>query len=804
MGASTIHRTRPRARASAGACGIALALAACLGARDARGGAAIVGTVADPACTAAVAWPGEAYGLKLVPGLPASRTDFLADLRAKGGASIGRAAYVGGSWIFESRWRIAMAPPEDVGFVYVTGPDGRIAVDSSLMPSAFDFGLATEIIVGNSLPIGVDAGIGLVLPAGGGSYVVDLDGPGPQPAATFPFGTASAVQVVFAPLAEVNPLVQPSTCDVGGAVNDPFTNAGTIVGYNAYRVADGGSRVPPTVAQFAGHWQAYLPFSPSLPDVALTTCRSVAIADPAGMAAVSGYRDNDNRPYSGDELLIFNDGALNGNGTPRASGTPPAAGVEYWYAFQPVIGQSAGQTIANLQGIGLTNLFTPTITVIATPDGPGTGADFDGDGRAELYSPQARLGIGGLGLTNGSYPALSTPVLGALDARGCSGACPPLSCDGIDVLPPVGCEGEAVELTALISGGLGRIGVEWDVDGDTIADATGSPALVLLPAGASAVGLTVTDSCTPVAQSCTASTVVTVNAEPVVTASAGGPTTFCARDGGSVTLTGDPPGLATWQWRLDGADLPGQQARTIVATASGAYTVVATDAAGCGSESAAVTIDADACTCLALDCGLITIDPLLPCADAPISFSVSPLGGDLPLFFSWDVDGDTTVDGTTNPFTTTLAASAYTVGVSVQDSCPGFPGPQECSVSRPFVVAPGASSIGEVSGPSDRPLRVLAHGAALEVSARPAAAAYDLYGNAIGTWVPGPTPALACLVTTWTDLGGGRLRLDVPLARNSWCVVTASNTCGEGPAGTDSFGRDRAVRGNFALCGALP
>jgi hypothetical protein len=514
----------------------------------------------------------------------------------------------------------------DVGFVYITGPDGRFSVDSSHVDSEMDFGIATETVLGNSLPVGLDGGIGLVLPEGGVPYAVDLDGPGPEAAADYPFGMADAVQVAFAPLAEVNPLVQPPGCGVGANDDDPFTNVGTIVGYNVYRVADGGARIPPTPTQFGGHWQAYLPFSPSLPNVALTTCRSVGIADPADMPAVSGYRDNDGRPYSGDELMIFHDGVLNGDGTPRPSGAPLAPGVEYWYAFQPVIGQNPGETIADLEGVVLTSLGESRISVIATRDGPATGADLDRDGTPDFYSPQAVLGIGGLGLTNKSAPALSTPVLGALDARDCSSACPPLSCLRIDARPPSTCAGEAVELTGVASGGAGSLWFEWDLDGDTVADVTGNPAVVPLGAGLHAIDVTVTDRCTPVAQACTSSTSVQVS----------------------------------------------------------------------------------------------------------------------------------------------------------------------------------ASSIGEVSGASDGPLLVRDRGDALEISSRPAALAYNVYGAALGRWVPGPTPGLACLLTSWTDLGGGRLLLAVPLASNSWCVVTASDLTCEGPAGLDTLSRERTLADNFLLCGPLP
>jgi hypothetical protein len=78
-----------------------------------------------------------------------------------------------------------------------------------------------------------------------------------------------------------------------------------------------------------------------------------------------------------------------------------------------------------------------------------------------------------------------------------------------------------------------------------------------------------------------AATTVTVNAKlatPAITA--GGSTTFCA--GGSVTLTA--PAGYTYAWST------GATSQSIVASASGNYTVTVTNASGCSATSAATTV----------------------------------------------------------------------------------------------------------------------------------------------------------------------------------------------------------------------
>ena len=73
---------------------------------------------------------------------------------------------------------------------------------------------------------------------------------------------------------------------------------------------------------------------------------------------------------------------------------------------------------------------------------------------------------------------------------------------------------------------------------------------------------------------------VTMNAAPVATVTANGPTTFCA--GGSVVLSA--PAAASYLWSS------GETTQTIVASVDGPYTVTVTDGNGCSATSANMNI----------------------------------------------------------------------------------------------------------------------------------------------------------------------------------------------------------------------
>lgn len=123
---------------------------------------------------------------------------------------------------------------------------------------------------------------------------------------------------------------------------------------------------------------------------------------------------------------------------------------------------------------------------------------------------------------------------------------------------------------------------------------------------------------------------------PSASITSGGPTTICPAD--SVILTGSAGNGYTYQWRKDGANIPGANSQTYAANASGAYTVAITNTGGCtaisntinvtvaGSGSPDVTITASPSTAV--------------CAGAPVTFTATSTNQGTNPVYQWRVNGN--------------------------------------------------------------------------------------------------------------------------------------------------------------------
>jgi hypothetical protein len=89
----------------------------------------------------------------------------------------------------------------------------------------------------------------------------------------------------------------------------------------------------------------------------------------------------------------------------------------------------------------------------------------------------------------------------------------------------------------------------------------------------------------------------------------------------------------------------------------------------------------------------------------------------------------------------------------------------------------------------------------LMIEKEPAATAYNVYADSLGSWYsPTPGEGTVCGITTWTDNQDGTVTLDYELPAGSWVLVTASDPCREGPAGADSGGAERFGIGSWHDC----
>ena len=147
---------------------------------------------------------------------------------------------------------------------------------------------------------------------------------------------------------------------------------------------------------------------------------------------------------------------------------------------------------------------------------------------------------------------------------------------------------------------------------------------------------------------------VTVNANPTVSVSPGGPTTFC--QGGSVSLSASPVTGGTYQWTSGGVNIPGATQLSYLATTTGNFAVRVTNANGCVGNSVNT---------------LVTVKPL-PVAQINASGSTNfCLGGSVllradsasGLTYQWQLNGQNIAGATLSTFSATQQG-AYRVIVT--------------------------------------------------------------------------------------------------------------------------------------------
>ncbi len=297
-------------------------------------------------------------------------------------------------------------------------------------------------------------------------------------------------------------------------------------------------------------------------------------------------------------------------------------------------------------GNGCTSTATPvTVTVNSAPPVAVTGAANSCSGNnvalnatagfsSYLWQPGNLTGAN----VNVSPTATTTYTVTATDANGCTStathsitvtSAAPVSITG----PANSCAGNSVTLNAT-AGFTSYLWQPGNLTGATIN---------VTPTATTTYTVTATD-----AGGCTSSTSHTVNVTTPApaTATASGPTTFCA--GGSVVLNASAG--ASYQW------LPnGETTSSITVNASGAYSVIVTDAGGCTSTSNSVTVTVNPNPAVTITGPTATCDTAAVTLDAGAGFSS----------YLWQPGNLTTQSITVNPTTTTT----YTVTVTNGSGC---------------------------------------------------------------------------------------------------------------------------------------
>jgi hypothetical protein len=214
-------------------------------------------------------------------------------------------------------------------------------------------------------------------------------------------------------------------------------------------------------------------------------------------------------------------------------------------------------------------------------------------------------------------------------------------------------EGQTTTLSVTATG-TAPLTYQWNRDGTPVGNATGrtyvtGQAGIYTVVVGNAVG-SVTSAAATVTVNPPAPVAPTITTQPVSTTITQGQTASL-----SVVATGTAP--LTYQWRRDGAAIPGATSASYGATLAGVYTVVVTNSVGSVTSAAAT----------------VTVNPAPPTITRqPASVTIA-LGetttlsvvatGTAPLAYQWRRDG-TAIQGATAATYTTDTAGSYTVVVS--------------------------------------------------------------------------------------------------------------------------------------------
>lgn len=216
------------------------------------------------------------------------------------------------------------------------------------------------------------------------------------------------------------------------------------------------------------------------------------------------------------------------------------------------------------------------------------------------------------------------------------------------------CAGSTVDLQAGIAPG---IGYQWYLDGELLPGITSQT----YSASTAGVHTVVAVSAQGCAADASNSIEVTVNPLPnqpliVLTESP----VLC--EGGSTTMVASAAPGVTYQWTMNGENIPGATASQHTVSTAGEYTLVITDANGCSAT--------------AVEGPTVVVNPL---PDAPvITLDFDVLSASGPGAFQWSFNGEP-IDGATSADLTATSNGVYTVSTTNGNGC--------SATSAPFTVS---------------------------------------------------------------------------------------------------------------------
>ncbi len=221
------------------------------------------------------------------------------------------------------------------------------------------------------------------------------------------------------------------------------------------------------------------------------------------------------------------------------------------------------------------------------------------------------------------------------------------------------CSGGSTTLNANVTAGTGTItGYQWQLNGTDIGGATG---MTYVTSNSGSYTVVVTNSA-----GCSMTTPpVTVNIGVNPTVSITGNPALCS--GSTTTLTASAVAgtgsITNYQWQLNASNIAGANSMTHGASASGGYTVIVTNSAGCTANSSAVIVSTVASPTVTV-AGNNTF-----CSGAfTLLTSTAAAGSGTISGYQWQISGNN-INGATSSTYTVTAAGQYTVVVTNSNGC---------------------------------------------------------------------------------------------------------------------------------------